>query len=564
MSRRYLSIIFILIIATSFSCNTVTVEKLHRNGTVVSSSPIASRIGVDILKRGGNAADAAVAVAFALAVTHPSAGNIGGGGFALYYDASQNQIKALDFRETAPSGATRDMYLDKNGDIIPNASLFGAQAAGVPGTVAGLYELWRTFGSAKWYELVEPAMMLADSGFPVSEYLASKIGDYKKPLGEFDETGEIFLPGGVSPSPGSKFVQKDLSATLGLIALESTDGFYSGKTADLIVDAMKRHGGLITYEDLASYAPVWRDPIHVRFDSLDIYSMPPPSSGGVIMGMIFGLLEPYEFATYTSKSPDYIHLFTEACRLAYVERAAHLGDPDFVENPVAQILDPDFLEARRKLIDPDRAGISSEIGSGIAEMTQESESTTHFCVADKDGNIVSLTYTINTSFGSKLVVDGAGFLLNNEMDDFVSKPGVPNVYGLVGGEENAITPGKRMLSSMSPTIVLKKGKPCLALGSPGGSRIITAVAQAIVNFSRFNLGANQLVTHSRYHHQWLPDTLYLERKGFNINIIQDLISKGHIVKEVDPFCELELIYFDDAGLMTGAADPRGHGEADGY
>ncbi len=564
MSRRYLAFFIIPILVISFSCNSLTVEKLHRNGTVVSSSPIASRVGVDILKRGGNAADAAVAVAFALAVTHPSAGNIGGGGFALYYDAAHDRIEALDFRETAPSGAYRDMYLDKEGNVIENASLLGAGAAGVPGTVAGMFELWRKYGNVKWYDLVQPALMLADSGFTIDEYQAAKIGNFRKSLSEFPETKAIFLPDGNPPSPGTRFVQKDLAATLGLIALDSTEGFYSGKTADLIIDAMNRHGGFITREDLEGYAPVWRDPVHFRFDSLDIYSMPPPSSGGVIMGMILGLLEPYEFAAYTSKSPEYIHLFTEACRLAYVERAAHLGDPDFVDNPVNQMLDPAFLAARRKLIDPDRAGISSEIGSGIAEMTKESNSTTHFCVADKDGNIVSLTYTINTSFGSKLVVDGAGFLLNNEMDDFVSKPGVPNVYGLVGGEENAIAPGKRMLSSMSPTIVLKDGKPCLALGSPGGSRIITAVSQAIVNYSRFDLGADELVTHPRYHHQWLPDTLYLEKNGFDINIIQDLIAKGHTVKEVAPFCELELIQFNDAGLMTGAADPRGDGAAVGY
>jgi len=564
MSRRISPIFYILILLLTFSCDSITVEKLHGNGAVVSSSPIASQIGLGILEQGGNAADAAVAVAFALAVTHPSAGNIGGGGFALYYDAGINQIKALDFRETAPAAATRDMYLDQNGNIIENSSLLGARAAGVPGTVAGLHELWQTYGSMKWYDLILPSMMLADSGFAVSEYLSSKIADYKNALGEYSETSKIFLPEGTPPSPGTKLIQKDLAATLGIIALDSTEGFYAGKTADLIVNAMDRYDGLITHEDLAGYTPVWRDPIHFRFDSLDIYSMPPPSSGGLIMGMILGLLEPYEFATYTSQSPEYIHLFAEACRLSYVERASHLGDPDFIDNPVQQILDPDFLEARRKLIDPKKAGISSELGSGIAEMTRESESTTHFCVADKNGNIVSLTYTINTSFGSKLVVDGAGFLLNNEMDDFVSKPGEPNIYGLVGGEENAIAPGKRMLSSMSPTIVLKKGKPCLALGSPGGSRIITAVAQAIVNFSRFDLGPDKLVSHPRYHHQWLPDTLYLEEKGFNINVIQDLIAKGHIVKETDPFCELELIYFNNAGLMTGAADPRGDGEAVGY
>jgi gamma-glutamyltranspeptidase/glutathione hydrolase len=564
MYSRLCSFILTFFIFSILSCNAVHVEKLYSNGTVASSSAIASNVGVDILKRGGNAVDAAVATAFALAVTHPSAGNIGGGGFALYYRGKQNEIKALDFRETAPSAATRDMYLDADGEIIENASLIGAKAAGVPGTVAGLFALWKKYGTKEWRELLEPAVMLADTGFIVDNYLAGKFSEYRQDLLRFDETAAIFAPGGHVPAAGARLIQKDLSATLNLIALDTTDGFYAGKTADLIVAAMQKHGGLISHDDLKGYAPVWRDPIHFRFDSLDVFSMPPPSSGGVVIGMILGLLEPYEFSTYTSKSPELIHLFAEACRLSYVERAEHLGDPAVVDNPVRQMLDPDFLAARRKLIDPDHCGISSEIGSGIAEMTGKSESTTHFCVADNNGDIVSITYTINTSFGSKLVVAGAGFLLNNEMDDFSAKPGVPNVYGLIGNEANAIAPGTRMLSSMSPTSFLKNGRPCLALGSPGGSKIITAVAEAVMNFSRFDLRPEELVQHPRYHHQWMPDALYLEKGKFDINIVQDLISRGHNVKEIDPFCELELIYFNDAGQMIGAADPRGGGKAVGY
>ncbi len=562
-SRLRLFILFFVIISL-LSCNAVHVEKLYSSGTVVSSSAIASNVGLDILKRGGNAVDAAVATAFALAVTHPSAGNIGGGGFALYFRDNQNEIKSLDFRETAPSGATRDMFLDADGEIIENASLIGAKAAGVPGTVAGLFELWRKYGTRDWSELLTPAVMLADTGFIVDNSLAAKFAEHAQDFILFEETAEIFAPGGQVPAAGTRLIQANLAATLNLIALDTTDGFYKGRISDLIVASMQKHGGLITHDDLAGYAPVWRDPIHFRFDSLDIFSMPPPSSGGVIIGMILGLLEPYEFSTYTSKSPELIHLFAEACRLAYVERAEHLGDPAFVDNPIHQMLDPDFLAARRKLIDPDNCGISSGLGSGIAEMTGKGESTTHFCVADSNGDIVSITYTLNTSFGSKLVVDGAGFLLNNEMDDFSAKPGIPNVYGLVGNEANAIAPGKRMLSSMSPTIVLKNGRPCLALGSPGGSKIITAVAQAIMNFSRFDLRPEELVQHPRYHHQWLPDALYLEKGKFDINIVQDLISRGHNVKEIDPFCELELIYFNDAGQMCGAADPRGGGKAVGY
>jgi len=555
-----LSLIIIIILA----CGGLTVEKLHSRGMVATSSPIASRVGLDVLKQGGNAVDAAVAIGFALAVCYPEAGNLGGGGFALVYTADTGRVRALDFREKAPARATRDMFIDREGQPIADKSLVGAAAAGVPGTVAGLYELWARFGRLEWYRLVQPAYMLADTGFIVGEDLAGSLAAYRERLRIFPETEAVFFPGGSLPAAGERFIQKELAATIERISLDSLDGFYSGRTADLMVACMERHGGLIGSDDLKNYRPLWREPVSFSFDSLDIYSMSPPSSGGVILGIILKLLEPFDIGSLGPQSPEYIHSFAEACRLAYAERAVHLGDPDFVDNPVTEVLAENYLEARRKLIDPEKAGMSTEIESGVPYIRHESESTTHFCVCDSAGNAVSLTYTINTAYGSKLVVDSAGFLLNNEMDDFSASPGSPNVYGLIGGEANAVVPGKRMLSSMSPTIVLKKGKPFLVLGSPGGSKIITTVAQALIDFSRFGLNPSQVVAQPRFHHQWLPDTLYLETGGFDINIKQALIARGHMIKERSPFGDLQLIYIDDSGMMTGAADPRRAGQALGY
>ena len=569
MKRTYLFICLtvLLIVPTLLSllsCNTISVEKYYADGVVTTASPIASKIGLEVLKEGGNAIDAAVAVGFALAVCHPEAGNIGGGGFAMVHHSETGRIEALDFRETAPASATRDMYLDGLGNVIPDESLLGAKASGVPGTVAGLFELWKRYGTLEWYRLVQPAIKLADTGFIVDNYLAGKLKQYGKDLSYFPETKNIFFKGSAVYGSGDKFIQRELASTLERIGLDTTEGFYSGETADLIVQAMEKNGGLISADDLAGYRPVWRQPVHFKFDSLDVYSMPPPSSGGVIIGEILRIIEPFDFFKYGPDHPEYIHLFTEACRLAYADRAVHLGDPAFVDNPVAELLDSNYLEARRSLINLQSAANSQEIGSGLPDKSVESESTTHFCVADRAGNVVSLTYTINALFGSKLVVDGAGFLLNNEMDDFAIKPGVPNLYGLIGGTANEIEPGKRMLSSMSPTIVMLRNEPFLALGAPGGSKIITTVAEAIVNFTRFDLTLQETVECPRFHHQWLPDTLYLERGGFDINVIQDLISRGQVVKEIEPWSDLQMIHVAVSGLITGASDPRKNGLTAGY
>jgi gamma-glutamyltranspeptidase/glutathione hydrolase len=545
-------------------CSDLNVEKLYSNGVVASSSPIASAIGLEILKSGGNAFDAAVATALAAAVSYPQAGNIGGGGFALIYDSQTKRVKALDFREIAPGAATPNMFLDDSGKVIENESLLGVKAAGVPGTVAGLYELWQKHGSLTWFELVKPAMDLADSGFVLSPHMTDAFKEYQKDLARFEETRKVFFENGTVLSAGKKLVQKDLAATLERIGLSGDSGFYFGPTADLIVAAMQKHGGLITKADLEQYKPVWRQPLSFEFDTLQIFSMPPPSSGGVIMGQILKLLEPFDFYGYSPDHPEYIHLFTEACRLAYADRAVHLGDPDFVHNPVTELLDSTYLESRRSQIDIKRAGRSEKIGSGLPDTYQESENTTHFSVVDKDGNAVSITYTINTAFGSKLIVDGAGFLLNNEMDDFSLSPGVPNFFGLLGGQANAIAPHKRMLSSMSPTIILKKGQPYLVLGSPGGSRIITAVAQTILNVVRFDQTISTAVATPRFHHQWLPDTLALEEKSFAPEILDALKKLGHSIKETKRYSDVEAILIDDDGFLIGASDPRGEGAVAAY
>lgn len=545
-------------------CTDLKVEKLYSGGAVASSSPIASAIGLQILQAGGNAFDAAVATAFAAAVSYPQAGNIGGGGFALIYDARAERVKALDFREFAPGAATQDMFLDDSGKVKENESLFGAKAAGVPGTVAGLYELWKKHGSLPWFELVKPAMELADSGFILSARMADALKEYQKDLSQFEETRKIFFENGNILSAGKRLIQKDLAASLERIGLDGDSGFYYGTTAELIVASMTKYGGLITNADLEQYKPVWRQPLSFEFDTLQVYSMPPPSSGGVIMAQILKLLEPYDFYGYSPDHPEYIHLFAEACRLAYADRAVHLGDPDFVHNPVRELLDSSYLESRRGQIDPGRAGLSEKVGSGLPDAFHESENTTHFSVVDKDGNAVSITYTINTAFGSKLVVEGAGFLLNNEMDDFSLSPGVPNFFGLVGGQANAIAPHKRMLSSMSPTIILKKGRPFLILGSPGGSRIITAVAQTILNLVRFEQTISAAVATPRFHHQWLPDTLYLEEKSYAPEIVQSLRELGHNVRERRPYSDVEAIMIDVDGFLIGASDPRGEGAVAAY
>jgi gamma-glutamyltranspeptidase/glutathione hydrolase len=561
-------IVLIAVIAAAglLTCRTVTVETSYRNGIVVSSSPIASQVGLGVLRGGGNAFDAAVAVGFCLAVCYPEAGNIGGGGFALVYSSSDKRIEALDFREKAPQAATVDMYLDESGEVIPDKSLVGAGAAGVPGTVAGLFELWQKYGSQEWSSLLAPAAALADSGLVIDPELAQSLARHSTALSEFPATKTIYFNGERPYHAGERLFQKDLAATLEKIAGVGRDGFYLGETAELIVATMGAYDGLITREDLALYRPVWREPIRFEFDSMEIYSMPPPSSGGVILAQILKLLEPFDLAEYSPASPEYIHLFTETCRLAFADRAVHLGDPDFHKNPIEELVSPAYVDIRRKLIDIIKAQSSAQIGAGLTDkdVPAESESTTHICVADQWDNVVSLTYTINAAYGSKLVVDGAGFLLNNEMDDFSIKPGQSNLYGLVGGKANEIAPEKRMLSSMSPTLVFLKSRPFLALGSPGGPKIITTVAQAIIAVGRFGLSPREVVGLPRFHHQWLPDSLYLEERSFDSSVINDLVARGHAVRERSKYSDLQILQINADGSKIGASDPRRGGRPAGY
>ncbi|MDH4157250.1 MAG: gamma-glutamyltransferase [candidate division Zixibacteria bacterium] len=559
--RFWLLVSVAFVLALSFGCTSVEFSTLYENGALATAAPIATAVGVDVFKKGGNSFDVAVAVAFTLAVVHPEAGNIGGGGFALIHDGQSGSVRALDFRETAPAAAHEKMFLDDSGEVVAGLSLNGAMACGVPGTVAGLHELWQRYGSMPWEELVSVAAVLADTGFVVDAYLEQSLNDNKEILNRIAETAGIFYPNGRAPKAGDRLVQPDLAKTLYVIAAEGRHGFYEGGIAERIVRCMARHGGLISAEDLRAYRTIWREPVHFDFDGYDVYSMSPPSSGGTIIGQIMKLIEPFDFVRYSPGSSDYIHLFTEASRLAFADRSQHLGDPEFYAVP-AGLLDDAYLENRREHIDLQHASSSHNVSPGIPP-ENESDQTTHFSVCDKNGNVVALTYTLNRSYGCGLVVDSSGFLLNNEMDDFSIKPGVPNLYGLVGGEANKIGPGKRMLSSMSPTIVLEGKRPCLVLGAPGGSRIITVVAQALVDYMRFNLNVVEICRQARFHHQWLPEILYLEQGGFDVNTIQDLIRFGHSIEECEPYSDLQIISVDASGLMAPASDPRKRGTSGG-
>jgi gamma-glutamyltranspeptidase/glutathione hydrolase len=542
-------------------CSQINVEKYYESG-LVTAAPIATEVGKQVLASGGNAFDAAVAVGFAMAVVHPNAGNIGGGGFALIRDGSSGEMTSLDFRETAPLGAFEKMYQDDKGNIINDQSLIGAKAVGVPGTVAGLYELWSQKGSMAWEQLVSYAASLADTGFIIDSYLARRFDLNQQGLNQFNQSSQIFSNNSSKLKEGDRLLQKNLAKAFYLIATDGVDGFYRGEIADSLVQTMIDHEGIITHDDLENYRPVWREPVSFSFDSLEVYSMAPPSSGGIVMAQILKILEPFGFSKLHPNQPEYINLFTEASRLAFADRSEYLGDPEFYNVPMRELLAESYIDERRSMIIPKSATQFDQFKPGIIP-TNESDQTTHFSVYDKNGNIVSLTYTLNTDFGSKLMVNGFGILLNNEMDDFSVKPGEQNTYGLIGGEANKIEAGKRMLSSMSPTIVLKNDQPFLVIGTPGGSKIITVVTQAIINFTRFNLSPKETVSHPRFHHQWIPDILYLEENGFDINVKQELIRYGYTIKERGQYSDLQLLYIDPSGLVTGESDPRNRGNFDG-
>jgi len=549
-----------------FASDTAPVRAAH--GMVVSTDGYASEVGVGILRAGGNAVDAAVATALALAVVNPEAGNIGGGGFLLLRLAD-GRAAALDFRERAPRAASRDMYLDANGQLT-NGSVEGHRAVGVPGTVAGLWEAHRRYGSLPWADVVAPAIRLAE-GLVVQGRLARSLAMIGTELNDFPATARIFLPAGRVLGAGDTLVQRDLAETLRRIQRSGRDGFYAGRTADLFAAEMRRGGGLITREDLAAYQPAWREPIRFTYRSDTVLSMPPSSSGGVALAMIAGILEGYDLGRLQWHSPRHIHLLTEAFRRAYADRNALLGDPDFVTMPLERMMSPEYAAERRATISLDRATPSGEVGPG-ASAPAENPHTTHFSVVDSAGNAVAVTTTINSFYGIRAVVEGAGFLLNNEMDDFSAKPGAPNQFGLVQGEPNAIAPGKRPLSAMTPTIVLtREGRLRLVLGSPGGSTIITNVFQNLSNVLDFGMGVQRAVNSPRIHHQHLPDEIGYEPGSLTAETIAALQALGHTVKvrgspdAAYPYIgDIQAILIRPDGGREGASDPRRHGAAIGY
>ncbi len=524
-----------------------------RHGMVATDHRLASEVGLRMLRRGGNAVDAAVAVGFALAVVLPSAGNLGGGGFMLIHDAGSGRDLALDFREMAPAAATADMYLDPRGNVIPQRSLYSHAAVGVPGTVAGLVHALERYGTLPLPVVMAPAIRLARAGFPVSDDLARMLESQRERLGAWPASRAIFFRAGRPLTTGERLVQKDLARSLQLIARQGTRAFYQGDIGRRIAADMARHGGLITRADLARYRVVERAPVTGNYRGYRIVSMPPPSSGGTHLVQMLNLLERYPLSDYGSGSARVLHLEAEAMKLAYADRAEWLGDPDFAKLPVAGLTSRAYADELARTIDVDRARPAAEIRPGRPQ-PYESEQTTHYSVADGRGNAVATTYTLNLAFGSGIVAQGTGILLNNEMDDFVAKPGVPNAFGLIGGAANAIAPGKRPLSSMSPTIVLKDGRPWLVTGSPGGSRIITATLQTLINSIDFALNPAEAAAAPRIHHQWTPDELRVE-KGLSPDTLDLLRARGHPVVLTAPMGRTQTIRIDGGGFQ-GCSDPR--------
>ena len=525
------------------------------NGMVSSQNAHASEVGAQVLADGGNAVDAAVAVGFALAVTLPRAGNLGGGGFMLVHDAAADETVAIDYREAAPRRANRDMFLDEDGNVDPERARFSHLSAGVPGTVAGLWRAHRDYGKLPWKRVVEPAIRLARDGFEVTYDLAGLLASRKERLCRLEAACRYFYkPGGEPYQPGERLMQPDLADTLQLIAEEGPDAFYKGAIADKIVAEMERGGGFVDAESLAAYEPVVRDPARGTYRGYEVLTMPPPSSGGIHVVQMLNILENFPVAEFGSGSADAIHVLAETARLAYADRSKHLGDPDYYDVPADWLMSKPYARQLAATIDMKRARPSSEVGPGVPP-AYESPDTTHFSVMDRDGNVVSNTTTLNFSFGSGIAVAGAGFLLNNEMDDFSAKAGVPNAFGLLGGEANEIERGKRPLSSMTPLIVLDDGDVWFATGSPGGSRIITTVLQMVVNVIDHGMNIAEAEAAPRMHHQWYPDMLQLE-SGFSPDTIRILEARGHEIAATQwSMGSLQTVAFKD-GVFRGSSDPR--------
>ena len=569
MVRKTLSLLGVFILLLVSACSApkktaygYTKGVLAKHGMVVSAKEEASQIGLSILKKGGNAFDAMVATELALAVAYPNAGNIGGGGFMVYRLAN-GEKGALDYREKAPSKAHRDMYLDANGKVIPDKSTLGALAIGVPGTIDALFEVHKKFGKLPIAELFQPAIDLARNGVVITPlqadfYMGKNIAEIKKA----NNYTTIFENGWKA---GERFKYEELAQTLERIRDNGRKEFYEGETAKRIVDYVQELGGILSLEDLKNYHSQWRTPITFNYKNYTISSMPLPSSGGICIAQILKSVEPYKIGQYAHNGEQYVQLLVEAERRAYADRAYFLGDPDFVKVPTETLLSPDYLKERMRSFSWDRASKSSEIAHGKV-VGYESDETTHYSIVDSEGNAVAVTTTLNTNYGSKVYVKGGGFFLNNQMDDFSIKPGEPNTYGLVGSEKNAIAPNKRMLSSMSPTIIEKDGKLFMVIGTPGGSTIITSVLQCFLNVAEYGMTMQQSVSKPRFHHQWLPDDVMYEPKGFAPEVIAHLKAKGYKPREENFVIigKVDAILVQPDGTLEGGADPRGDDTAVGY
>lgn len=557
-----LSITF-LIVMILVSCETpkkATTGLLAESAMVVSAHPLASKVGVSILRKGGNAIDASIAVQFALAVVYPAAGNIGGGGFMVVREAN-GKVASLDYREKAPGAAGSNMYLGETGELVEGLSTDGHLASGVPGTVAGLVEAHSRYSRMDWKELVQPAIDLARQGFALTKREARGLNRIQAGLLKLNTISPDFLLK-EEWKEGDIIKMVDLAKTLERIRDNGRAGFYEGKTAEDIIAEMKRGGGLISIDDLKNYQAIWRDPIIGNYKGHKIISMPPPSSGGVALMQLLKSVEPFPIGDWGFNATKTVHLITEAERRVYADRATHFGDPDFVNVPMAMLMDSGYIKSRMKSFDETKATPSGDIQAGI--LIAENDQTTHLSIVDKEGNAVAVTTTLNGGYGARVIVDGSGFLLNNEMDDFSAKPGTPNMYGVIGGEANKILPQKRMLSSMTPTIVEKDGKLFMVVGTPGGSTIITSVFQTIVNVIDHKMSMQEAVAAKRFHSQWIPDAISPEFKAMSEADSIALVKMGHTFKSKRGIGAVDAILVRKDGKLEGGADPRGDDTADGY
>lgn len=564
--------IFVFIVAFSLSANvyaqTTTLEiEIGKSLTELSAAvscahPEAARIGAEVLKQGGNAVDASVAMQWALAVCYPQAGNLGGGGF-LVLRLNTGEVAALDFRETAPVSASRDMYLDENGNVIPGKSTDTHQAVGVPGSVRGIFDSHAKYGKMEMEQLIAPAIELAAKGFPITARQAELFNRFREEFIARGPDNHPFVKNSGQWNTGDTLIQPELAGTLTRISKLGADEFYTGRTANLIVRTMKSGKGIITFEDLKNYRAIWRKPVQNKFLNYTIHSMPPPSSGGIALVQLLKMWEAADTENLLHNSVEYIHLITEMERRVYADRSVYLGDPDFYRVPQNELLDADYLKLRMEDFNSEKATPSSKVVEGKLKSRKESDETTHLSVVDEWDNAVSVTTTLNGLYGSKVFVAGAGFFLNNEMDDFSAKPGEPNMFDLVGGEANAIEPQKRMLSSMTPTIVEKENELYLVVGSPGGSTIITSVFQTVMNTVVFGMDLAEAIAAPKFHSQWLPDAIMLEENRFDGDLIKKLESKHHSINFVPSLGRVDAIMITKNGIEA-CGDPRGDDTAAGY